>query len=109
MQLDGISDFVMNMNRLCGFHDKGITNVAIHLEDHDSTGRFIREPDTTALDLIGDLLAGLEHRQDVTNGQAVARSAINDDDLVLTDLRDTVHDRNNAAVDSSGRCLRKEI
>ena len=74
------------MNCLRRFHHESIADFAVRLEDHDRAGVLFRQPYIAARDIVANDLASPESCQHITNRKSVIRAAIDNNNLVLTDL-----------------------
>ena len=91
------------------FHNQSVADAVEGLENHHRSDFFVREFDATATDAILDDLARLKDREDIADREAIVRSPVHDNDLVLPDLRYTVDHGNDPAIDRRARRARKEI
>ena len=62
-----VTNRIVNVNRVRGFHDQTIANAVIGFENHDGTGLFVRQRNLAAANTVFYDSAGLKNREHVTD------------------------------------------
>src|SRR6056297_4192092 len=114
----GVTYYIVHPHLALRRHDESVGDAVVHLEHHHVARRLVRQLHLLAAEqteparpgkAVTHRLAGRQHAEHVAGRQPVAGAAVDDDDLVLPDQRNTIYYRDDAAVYVRIRRLREEI
>src|SRR5210317_1092674 len=104
-----VTNRIVNVNGVRGFHHETVTDAVVGLEDHQRASFLLGQRYGATAKAVLYLLAGLKYGKNISDRQTVVGTAVQNNDHVLTNLGDATDNRHDAAINLAARRAREEV